>query len=150
MSVKQGLTILLLRRFVFRMVEASASDWWWTARDHGKTTTRYEAGTESKCIFVQWTFLYWLNLQGLIFSADAVIKLFLPSEGMLIFMLYGWIKFRVFDLPTRRTNRHLHCHHRAWVLLVLRFLCLYLLFRIRLDDCIYTMKDKFTNLLFCP
>ena len=38
MSVKQGLTILLLRRFVFRMVEASASDWWWTARDHGKGT----------------------------------------------------------------------------------------------------------------
>ena len=27
---------LLLRRFVFRNVEAS--DWWWTARDHGKGT----------------------------------------------------------------------------------------------------------------
>ena len=27
---------LLLRRFVFRKVEAS--DWWWTARDHGKCT----------------------------------------------------------------------------------------------------------------
>ena len=27
---------LLLRRFVFRKVEAS--DWWWTARDHGKDT----------------------------------------------------------------------------------------------------------------
>ena len=29
-------TCLLLRRFVFRKVEAS--DWWWTARDHGKGT----------------------------------------------------------------------------------------------------------------
>ena len=29
-------TRLLLRRFVFRKVEAS--DWWWTARDHGKVT----------------------------------------------------------------------------------------------------------------
>ena len=29
-------TSLLLRRFVFRKVEAS--DWWWTARDHGKGT----------------------------------------------------------------------------------------------------------------
>ena len=29
-------TSLLLRRFVFRKVEAS--DWWWAARDHGKGT----------------------------------------------------------------------------------------------------------------
>ena len=29
---------LLLRRFVFRMAECEpgTSDWWWTARDHGK------------------------------------------------------------------------------------------------------------------
>ena len=32
---------LLLRRFVFRMAEArETSDWWWTARDHGKGTER--------------------------------------------------------------------------------------------------------------
>ena len=31
-------SLLLLRRFVFRKVEAS--DWWWTARDHGKAKSR--------------------------------------------------------------------------------------------------------------
>ena len=35
---------LLLRRFVFRKVEAS--DWWWAARDHGK-------GTDSRHIFIE-------------------------------------------------------------------------------------------------
>ena len=35
---------LLLRRFVFRKVEASG--WWWTARDHGK-------GTDSRHIFIE-------------------------------------------------------------------------------------------------
>ena len=35
-SAKQPKASLLLRRFVFRKVEAS--DWWWAARDHGKST----------------------------------------------------------------------------------------------------------------
>ena len=41
---KLSITSLLLRRFVFRKVEAS--DWWWAARDHGKGTD----GSLARCL----------------------------------------------------------------------------------------------------